>query len=683
MKRIFTFGLMLASVFALTNCTEELVDPTIPNDEVTQETTTPEGEGIPFQFYASVASETKTTGDENFKTRWDDNDQISVFYAEVDNSGSEGTITSAGNFRISDKDKGIFNGFLPEGISANKTYNWYFVYDASKNVTANSKKEVTVNIGSEIQTQSAAGSTAHISEASNCLMTGTAPKLSGSIIPRVRMKHCSALVELIVMNQGDGNTDGDDQSIRITSLSFAVPGVTTKTADGTTMSQTALSIVGPAETNLNSDFYNPAAGGSSAVTLNLNNTDGYVDITPRSFATFYVAVRPFNATQVKRSIQDGPVFLQVGINGSTRLVEVPAEKANFEAGKITTVQVPVKLSYPKESDAIGITGSSGEKLLSFPVSAQSLNANGETVSAYILGDGDLQELTIIGTGKDIINALDVGFYASTWQGRRAAMTVNNLNVWLPNDNGGLTKISDYSALETVLKEELSDDITGLGSSFVIGLGVPIVLGTLSNGIPRDDQGSLSFIYLTKFIDPQTITFNGVIENNATDSAQPILFLDESPIYKEIKAKTVNDLLKGRFSHNGQAPTYAGLLDIVNEKNTTEANTTASVLYDKLYDVVAGRGSISMQLDIQVKKYDVDIDLAKVFKALISDPDDLKAKLPKMKFELKISTCPYKPTKAEYGSKSSPIKLSEITGDRNPIIFWGLDVYGPNSSTPQQ
>ena len=318
--------------------------------------------------------------------------------------------------------------------------------------------------------------------------------------------------------------------------------------------------------------------------------------------------------------------------------------------------------------------------MSFPVSAQSLNANGETVSAYILGDGDLQELTIIGTGKDIINALDVGFYASTWQGRRAAMTVNNLNVWLPNDNGGLTKISDYSALETVLKEELSDDITGFGSSIIIGLGVPIVLGTLSNGIPRDDQGSLSFIYLTKFIDPQTITFNGVIENNATDSAQPILFLDESPIYKEIKAKTVNDLLKGRFSHNGQAPTYAGLLDIVNEKNTTEANTTASVLYDKLYDVVAGRGSISMTLDIKFKKYDVDIDLAKVFKALILDPADLKAKLPKMKFELKISTCPYKPTKAEYGSKSSPIKLSEITGDKNPIIFWGLDVYGPDASS---
>lgn len=675
MKRIFPFGLMLASVFALTNCTEEFVDPTIPNDEVTQETTTPEGEGIPFQFYASVASETKTTGDANFKTSWDDNDQISVFYAEVDNSGSEGTITSAGNFTISDKDNGIFNGFLPEGISANKTYNWYFVYDASKEVIANSKKEITVNIGSEIQTQSAAGSTAHISEASNCLMTGTAPKLSGSIIPRVRMKHSSALVALKVMNQGDG-VDNGEANISISNLTFSV----TKAVNDKGTQVSSVPIVGAFSTSLNGKTYTAATGSSNSVTLNLASP---VEITPGNEAIFYLAIRPFYESLKVSELEVGinTTATSTGINVQKRKVtiETPSEN-HFKAGNITTVQVPVKLSYPKESDAIGITGSSGEKLLSFPVSAQSLNANGETVSAYILGDGDLQELTIIGTGKDIINALDVGFYASTWQGRRAAMTVNNLNVWLPNDNGGLTKISDYSALETVLKEELSDDITGFGSSIIIGLGVPIVLGTLSNGIPRDDQGSLSFIYLTKFIDPQTITFNGVIENNATDSAQPILFLDESPIYKEIKAKTVNDLLKGRFSHNGQAPTYAGLLDIVNEKNTTEANTTASVLYDKLYDVVAGRGSISMTLDIKFKKYDVDIDLAKVFKALILDPADLKAKLPKMKFELKISTCPYKPTKAEYGSKSSPIKLSEITGDKNPIIFWGLDVYGPDASS---
>ena len=67
--------------------------------------------------------------------------------------------------------------------------------------------------------------------------------------------------------------------------------------------------------------------------------------------------------------------------------------------------------------------------------------------------------------------------------------------------------------------------------------------------------------------------------------------------------------------------------------------------------------------------------------MISGPDDLKAKLPKMKFEIKISTCPYKPKKTDYGSKASPIKLKDITGDKNPIIFWGLDVYGPDSSVP--
>ena len=342
------------------------------------------------------------------------------------------------------------------------------------------------------------------------------------------------------------------------------------------------------------------------------------------------------------------------------------------------IRVPVKLSYPKASDAIGTTGASGENVLTLPVSTLDLNANGEIVSAYVLGDGKLEELTITGTGKDMINALDVGFYASTWLGRRAAMTVNNINIWFPNDNGGLTKLKDYKPLKDVLTSEIKDDLAWYLQGLA-GTAVSIVMGTLSNGIPRDDEGTLSFIYLTKFIDPQTITFNGVIENNATDSAQPILFLDESPIYKEIKAETVDALLKGRFSHNGQAPTYAGLLDIVNGKDTDEANTTASVLYEKLYDVVAGKGTMSMS----AAGITFTINLGNVFNALLSGPDDLKAKLPKMKFEIKISTCPYKSKKTDYGSKASPIKLSEITGDKNPIIFWGLDVYGPESSTPLQ
>ena len=52
----------------------------------------------------------------------------------------------------------------------------------------------------------------------------------------------------------------------------------------------------------------------------------------------------------------------------------------------------------------------------------------------------------------------------------------------------------------------------------------------------------------------------------------------------------------------------------------------------------------------------------------------------MKFSITITTCPYHADKAKgYGSKASPIALSKITGDLNPILFWGFDVYADNSS----
>lgn len=355
----------------------------------------------------------------------------------------------------------------------------------------------------------------------------------------------------------------------------------------------------------------------------------------------------------------------------------PLSKHN--EGGFYRIRVPVKLSYPKESDATKITGSDGDKVLTFPVSEQDLNVNGETVKGYVVGDGGFQELRIIGTTTDIVRALDVGFYASTWQGRRAAMTVSNVNVWMPNSDGSLSKIKDYKPLKNILTSEIKDDLGWAG--FLAGTAVEVVMGTLSNGIPRDDQGTLSFIYLTKFIDPQTITFNGVVENGSAGSNEAMLFLDESPIYKEIKAESIDALLSTRFSYNGQIPTYAGLLDIINGKNTTEANTTAEILYNKLYDVVAGKGSLSMS----AAGVNFTINLSNVFKALISDANDLKAKLPKMKFQIDVSTCPYREKKTDYGSKASPITLETMktwTDPKNPIIFWGLDMYGPDSSKPQ-
>ena len=83
---------MLASAFALTNCSQELVDPGTLTDQVTQEgVNSPESsKGVPFTIYASAGSsvDTKTQvvreGETTLKTQWVEGDKIYVVYEDKD-----------------------------------------------------------------------------------------------------------------------------------------------------------------------------------------------------------------------------------------------------------------------------------------------------------------------------------------------------------------------------------------------------------------------------------------------------------------------------------------------------------------------------------------------------------------------------------------------------------------------
>ena len=688
MKRLSIVGLMLASAFALTNCSQEIVPPIQENDVIVDESikedTTPEEVvSIPFEVYANPSAETRTAHDsEKNGTKWSANDTINVYHS-VHNRNS---YTNNHAFIIADVEKGLFGGGLAEPL-ASGTYDWCFLYPYDK--SRGNTTTTTVQIGATKGTDGAyvqrltngAGSKEHIA-GTLFPMYGHASGISAYQNPKVQMRHMSAIVALKIVNQGDSKKENlaneknetDKSSITINDITFAVPEY-----NSSAIKQTKIPIVGsfkvdPTST-VNSNSFTPVDDASSnSVSLDFTSTT----IKPGESATFYVAVRPFDVSNSTLGGTEGRtgLTLSITVNGSTRSVEIPAE-TKFEAGKVTTLRVPVKLSYPKASDAV-----EGTSFITWSsMSSDIVTVNGESVNAYIVGSDNLSgSLTLTATAAEMIKALDVGFYASTWKDKRAAMTVSKINVWFPDGNK-LYKISEYEPLEAVIKNELKDDMTGL-SAALIYLGVPIVMGTMSSGVPRD-EGTLTFIYLTKFIDPQSITFNGVLENGAANVNDDIFFLDENPIYKEIKAETVDRLLSEKFIYNNQVPTYAGLLDIVNGNNTPEANLTAEVLYNKLRETVAGRGEIKMTLDIKLKKYNVDINLGNVFDALISNPDDLKAKLPKMKFAITISTCPYHADKAAgYGSKASPIALDDIEGPKNPIILWGLDAYGPNASAPQ-
>ncbi len=292
---------------------------------------------------------------------------------------------------------------------------------------------------------------------------------------------------------------------------------------------------------------------------------------------------------------------------------------------------------------------------------------------------------------DLINALDVGFYASAWNNQLSAMTVSRINFYIPEDDGKLVHFTDYEDLTDVMETEVKGDHKLLSSSTACWAAVGIVMLTIKGGVNRDD----GLLTLTQFINPQTITFNNIIENGANNTDGEILMLDEGPIYKEINSTAINKFLGDRFvDSDGNVPTCEGLRQIVNAKGKltegTEGYATLHALYNTLYATFEEKGIMEKDVDLtsiplvgsRIGIVNVTIELINVFKALIKSPDDLATKLQNMRVEIDITTCPHHSNKETgYGTKALPIPLDKIEGDKNPLIVWGLDVYGPNSSTP--
>lgn len=305
-----------------------------------------------------------------------------------------------------------------------------------------------------------------------------------------------------------------------------------------------------------------------------------------------------------------------------------------------------------------------------------LTINGETVDGYIIGDGSKKSIIVYGTAKDMINALDVGFYASVWKDRKGAMTLNNLDMELMY-NGQLTQLAKYKPLEDALVAEVKDDFgSGFMGAIATGAAVGLVMNSLKSGIPRDKETDLTFLYLTKFIAAETITFSkNIVENGASSKSDNIIILDEEPIHKQISQSVVNSFLETRFkyidteSNAVYIPTYQGLFDIVNnisssydEKNkngNTYRQNTSYAIYNKLMDKLG-----SKTISVSQSGMTVDIVLGNVLGAFFKTQEEMEAMFQTMKVKLDVSTYPYDANSTEY----------------NPLILWGFDVYGPDRST---
>lgn len=351
----------------------------------------------------------------------------------------------------------------------------------------------------------------------------------------------------------------------------------------------------------------------------------------------------------------------------------------FTEGRITTLKVPVKLSHPKESDALSF--------ITFDKNStrKEVIINGEKINTYVLHQtektvqtGFLQwekqlvghTIDIKGNVKELLNALDAGFYASTWEGRPSAMTVSNINLWI---NG--TQFINYKPLLDALQKNLAAQ-PGLGQivAALWGLAKYAVIGMFENGIARDGD-----ISLTKFMDPSNITFTGIVSNGAEDSEglPSLFFLDDGQLHKLVGKEKVDQLLRTKFDFKtdlGEVliPTYDGLMDIVNKSSnsspSTEAIRTARAIYGKLKSTV---GSVSADFaGMEIKAWDI-------FQALFPDELALINMLPTLTISVTIEVYPYTNVTNGYGSKGSPKRpdpgvVGDKSDDLNPIIFWGFD-----------
>ena len=540
-----------------------------------------------------------------------------------------------------------------------------FAYSSSADTP--SAAQVTIGASKDaeglyVQTLSA-GIKSHIA-GPNYPMYGVQPKVSKSSNPRVQMKHLSALVALKVVNQGDGIQDNGDESIIVKDLTFSVPQITSK--------QTQLPIIGAFTVNttgskVTASNFTPVSGSSSnIVTLKLTES---VTIPSGGEATFYIAVRPFNESSITRTVTD-PI-LEVTINGSKRQVSIPSAKANFEAGTITTLRVPVKLSHPKTSDALSTTEKVGYEFISWSgKNDATIQVNGESVGAYVVGDGKQGTLTITGEIEDLINAMPASFYVSYWKDAPSAMTVTNVNAWVDG-----TQIAQYTPMVNAIRTELKDGDDEV--SFLWGLvdltdiAIGIIQGLMSSGIPREDDLGLC---LTKFIAPQTITFRGILGNEAS-RGDAILLLDEEPIHKKLNSDNIDALFNQKF----KGATFKGLSDIINgvTPETPDAITTSEILYNTIdqqfsKDDKGNPRKISINKDEGIYTIKANVKFKGILDALFKDPKEMREFLPKLKVSITIGTYPYSAKDSDYGTKGA---AKTPSAPYNPLIFWGLDAYG--------
>ena len=199
MKKIISWGVMLAAAFTLTNCAKEIENP---NEQ-------PETAGVPFEIVASTV-DTKTVND-GMHTNWAEGDQINLFHAVCD----ETDYKNDGVFKVSDIEGGNFKGALCEALDVEEEYDWYAVYPYNADLTSPKNTTAAFTIATGL-VQDGYDNMKHL--AGDVLpLYGKAVAVPGADMPALEMSQIASVIAVKVTN----NTA---DAIEVNKVSFVADG---------------------------------------------------------------------------------------------------------------------------------------------------------------------------------------------------------------------------------------------------------------------------------------------------------------------------------------------------------------------------------------------------------------------------------------------------------------------------
>ena len=295
MKKIFSWGAMLAAAFTLTNCAKEIDNP------VQQ----PESAGYPFEIVASTV-DTKTVND-GMSTKWVDGDKINLFHAV----GETTNYVDDGVFTVKDVETGVFTGTIAAELNVEEEYDWYAFYPYTSQVaTPANTKAGYVTVGSKsgnAQSQNLNSNMDHIAGV-NYPIAGRAIAVSGEATPSITMSHVTSLVKVVVTNE-------TNEPLTVEEIILTAPEL----------------LVGTYYVNFSSeitpDSFQSSGDSYTSKTAKLTVTNGEA-ISKGASAEFYLAVKPFKAAAGST--------LQLYVNGAVKELELTKD-VTFSAGKIKTL----------------------------------------------------------------------------------------------------------------------------------------------------------------------------------------------------------------------------------------------------------------------------------------------------------------------------------------------------------